>query len=96
MIVKGEKVIYLDGVTGGMKENRLCSWSILDETIGLKMCFNYLLPNASLILQSPSFLFSGPLKLGLTLEKSDPTANKFLFEYKMENESVRSLFIHGN
>lgn len=72
-----------------------CSWPSVDNTIGLKLCVEYLLPN---IFTSPSrarsFLLSGPTKLHVSLKKQDPTAKVYLVEYnwaKSNKSSVISL-----
>ncbi|CAH1394070.1 unnamed protein product [Nezara viridula] len=83
----------LAGITAGREEKRMCSWSIIDETIGLKLCAHTLLPNKEQLLKSPLFLFSGPLKLGVTLEKSDPTAKLYIVEYKLDNVNNKTVLM---
>lgn len=85
-------MIPVKGVTEGLIENKICSWPILDEVLGLKVCTNFLFPNATNILKMPILLIKGPLKFGISLEKSDPSAKTYTLEYKRNDFEVSILF----
>ncbi|BES90627.1 Domain of Unknown Function (DUF1081) [Nesidiocoris tenuis] len=95
LLVTNDDEENLTGVTAGRTEKSLCSWAFVDETIGLKLCASTLLPNSTFLLESPMFLFSGPLKFEFFLEKSDPTAKIYIIEYRLDtfanNKSVITL-----
>ncbi|XP_024085563.1 apolipophorins [Cimex lectularius] len=93
MLVNNNKEIILNGVTAGRKEKNFCSWSILDDTVGLKLCATTVLPNSTYLLESPLFLFSGPLKFAVSLIKSDPTANTYIVEYKLDRQANKTLIV---
>lgn len=83
LIVRGDEEIPVQANGVGHLENEICSWPVLDDIFGLTFCTNFKFPNTLLLLESPLILFSGPIKFALTLEKSDPTTRKYIFEYKM-------------
>lgn len=83
LIVRGGEEISVQAERVGHIENETCSWPVIDDIFGLTLCTKYNFPNTSQLLESPLILFSGPIKFALTLEKSDPTIKKYIFEYKM-------------
>lgn len=58
----------------------MCSWEAVEQTVGLKLCAEYNFVNVTQ--NGPSFLFAGPAGFRVFINKSDPTANIYLFEYK--------------
>ncbi|XP_037927466.1 apolipophorins [Teleopsis dalmanni] len=81
------------------RSNITCTWPVLDDAIGLKMCSYYSVPDLSHNSKTiyPGLLLSGPLNFSLILSKSDPSAKKFAFEYEREqvdNNSNWSLVFH--
>lgn len=89
--LSGSDVTQVKGVTAGLVENKICSWPIIDEILGLKVCTNFLFPNAANVLKMPILLLKGPLKFGVSLEKSDPTAKTYILEYKKVDANVSTL-----
>lgn len=73
-------------VQKGLWKNRvsksICSWPAVDKTVGLKLCGEYHFINVTKISKAPYFTLAGPAGFRLFLEKSDPTAKIYLFEYK--------------
>nr|XP_023014254.1 uncharacterized protein LOC111504019 [Leptinotarsa decemlineata] len=84
ILVKRHDVEHLQK---GMSSNRfsksLCSWPIVDQTIGLKVCTEYSFMNVTKMTNIPYFLAAGPANFRCFLQKSDPTANNYSFEYKL-------------
>ncbi|KAL1492708.1 hypothetical protein ABEB36_010924 [Hypothenemus hampei] len=77
------KQIPQEGQKMATASNSLCSWSLLSDGIGLKLCFDYSYKNTSSTTgDSPFFALAGPANLNIYVEKSDPTANDYLFAYK--------------
>lgn len=63
--------------------NSTCTWPFVEKAIGLKLCADYSLPDVSKSkLTHPSLILSGPVKLDFHLDKADPTARLFMFEYR--------------
>ncbi|XP_075219817.1 apolipoprotein lipid transfer particle isoform X2 [Lycorma delicatula] len=89
--LKGLELIPVKGVSAGLVENKICSWSILDEVLGLKLCTNFLFPNAANILKTPILLIKGPLKFGISVEKSDSSAKKYILEYKRNDYQNKTI-----
>ena len=81
---------------GGNLEDRVvqhsCSWPSLDLTLGLNLCADLIYPNISMLNSSSQFVFSGPTKIALAMQKSDPTAKKYLLQYKWEDTTVSKKF----
>ncbi|XP_058818906.1 uncharacterized protein LOC131681859 [Topomyia yanbarensis] len=74
--------------------NSTCTWPVVDRAIGLKLCADYSLPDVSNNDQVPSLILSGPVHMDISLQKADPTAKVFLFQYawdRHENTSTGSL-----
>lgn len=66
--------------------NSTCTWPAIDRAIGLKFCADYSLPDVSNNSQVPSLILSGPVILDISLQKADPTAKIFLFQYNWEKQ----------
>uniref|UniRef100_A0A1B6I431 Vitellogenin domain-containing protein n=1 Tax=Homalodisca liturata TaxID=320908 RepID=A0A1B6I431_9HEMI len=94
VVVRGGREVPLQGLTAGRMETKICSWPTLDDALGLTFCVNSLLPNSSLVLDSPMVIFNGPLNVEITLDKSDPSTQVYTLEYKMsELEDKRVLSV---
>ena len=70
--------------------NTSCTWAALDRLIGLKMCVNYQLSNATKDPNAPYFILNGPTLLKISLIKADPTAKNYLLKYTWEKTMVSS------
>nr|XP_018903254.1 PREDICTED: uncharacterized protein LOC109034507 [Bemisia tabaci] len=89
VVIEGGQVIGEDRF-----EDFVCSWDVLDQTMGLKLCVNYMFPNTMKLLKAPLLLFSGPIKFGIVLEKTDPSAKEYFIQYRYltaENQSIASI-----
>ncbi|CAG9760350.1 unnamed protein product [Ceutorhynchus assimilis] len=62
--------------------NSMCSWPAISEAIGLTLCTDYSYRNSTSIFNAPDFILAGPANFQIYVQKSDPTANIYLFEYK--------------
>lgn len=89
--LRGSEIVPVKGVTAGLVENKICSWPLLDEVLGLKVCTNFLFPSAVNVLKSPILLLKGPLKFGISLEKSDPSAKTYILEYKKQDAENKTV-----
>ncbi|XP_066155546.1 uncharacterized protein Apoltp [Euwallacea fornicatus] len=79
LLVKQNNKEYLQaGLAKTTISNSICTWSALSAAIGLKMCTDYAYKNVS----QPFFILAGPSYFDIYVEKSDPTAKTYLFEYK--------------
>ncbi|XP_060537065.1 uncharacterized protein LOC132708634 isoform X2 [Cylas formicarius] len=70
------------GLSDSKTSNSICSWSGFSDVFGLKLCTDYSFVNVSRVLDAPYFLLAGPAEFQLYINKSDPTADVYLFEYK--------------
>ncbi|XP_076260910.1 apolipoprotein lipid transfer particle isoform X2 [Rhynchophorus ferrugineus] len=70
------------GLISKTVSNSICSWAALSNAIGLTLCMDYSFKNTSTNILAPSFVLSGPASFQIYIQKSDPTANIYLFEYK--------------
>lgn len=72
--------------------NSTCSWPIVERGLGLKLCAEYSLPDVSKIkIAHPALILSGPVKLDIHLDKADPTARLFSFEYRWQTNSTTNI-----
>ncbi|KAH1029523.1 hypothetical protein HUJ05_002749, partial [Dendroctonus ponderosae] len=71
-----------EGLTEATVSNSLCSWQAISDAIGLKLCLDYSYKNTTAIPSAPIFAIAGPTNFDVYVQKSDPTANVYLFEYK--------------
>lgn len=60
----------------------VCFWPLLDQIFGLKVCSTYNIPDSTQMLLSLINMLKGPFKFSLYVEKSDPTAIVYTFNYK--------------
>lgn len=89
MIVQEGKEVQLQGLISGRADTKICSWPIIDDALGLTLCVKSLLPNSTLVLDSPLLIFNGPLNIDVTLDKSDPSTQVYTLEYNMTDLAVR-------
>lgn len=69
------------GLSGSTVSNSLCTWSALSTAFGLKLCVDYNYKNTTSF-AAPYFSLAGPAYFDIYVQKSDPSANVYLFEYK--------------
>jgi hypothetical protein len=82
---------YTIGGISSRYDNTTCTWPSIDDALGLKMCIDYSVPDVSETEKSyPSLLLSGPIKFDIHLDKTDPTAKVFNFEYEWSKNSTES------
>lgn len=79
--------------------NTTCTWTLLETTLGLKMCIDYSAPNLNNSKQAlyPELILSGPLNFSIVLSKSDLTTKKWAFEFtshKQQNNSNWVFIFH--
>ncbi|PSN49824.1 hypothetical protein C0J52_08839 [Blattella germanica] len=84
IVMHGDKEEYQSGNTEDRVVQHTCSWPTIDRTLGLNFCADLVYPNISQINTTSQFIFSGPTKFSLAMKKADPTAKKYLLEYKWE------------
>lgn len=87
VVIEGGQVIGEDRF-----EDFVCSWDVLDQTMGLKLCVNYMFPNTMKLLKAPLLLFSGPIKFGIVLEKTDPSAKEYFIQYRYLTAEVNYFY----
>lgn len=87
-----ENLMKLEDTSIGRQKKELCTWDLLDEIIGLKLCATSLFPDAVHIIQSPLLLFTGPINLELVLLKTDPSASMFIVEYEITAHTVSKIY----
>lgn len=85
----------VEQLQSGLSEHRvsksICSWPAVDKTVGLKLCGEYHFINVTKINKAPYFVLAGPSGFRLFLEKSDPTAKTYLFQYKWTDKNDLSI-----
>ncbi|XP_075986269.1 apolipoprotein lipid transfer particle [Anticarsia gemmatalis] len=88
IILHGDKEKQQQGLNKNRIEQNTCSWSTFDKAIGIKVCASYQFPNMTNLRNAPYFLMSGPAKYILSLEKADPTADTYAFQYKWDKNAT--------
>jgi hypothetical protein len=83
----GDKEAYQAGIKEGRVEQHVCSWQSIDQTLGLNFCADYQFPACQLN-STNQCIINGPAKLTANLQKADPTAKKYLLEYKWDTTKV--------
>ncbi|KAL3290379.1 hypothetical protein HHI36_023721 [Cryptolaemus montrouzieri] len=75
-----------DEIQHGLKEftftRSICSWPVIDKTLGLKTCIEYNFVNVTKMRNAPYFILAGTAGFRIFLEKLDPKAKDFILEYK--------------
>lgn len=89
MVFRSELLIKqndMEQSQSGLSRNRvsqsICYWPVVDKALGLKPCGDYHFTNVTRMSNAPYFLLAGPAGFRWYLNKSDPTAKIYLFEYK--------------
>jgi hypothetical protein len=88
----GDKEEYQAGIKEGRVEQHVCSWQSIDQTLGLNFCADYQFPACQLN-SSSQCIINGPAKLTANLQKADPTAKKYLLEYKWDTTKVSAAIV---
>ncbi|KAG5866821.1 hypothetical protein JTB14_009006, partial [Gonioctena quinquepunctata] len=83
LLVKQNDVEHLQKGLPNRFSKSICSWPVLDQTLGLKVCTEYSFVNVTKMNNIPYFLAAGPSNFGIYLQKSDPSAKNYSFEYKL-------------
>jgi len=83
IVMHDDKEEYQAGIQKGRMEQHLCSWQSLDRVLGLNFCADYQFPPCQLNTSSQCII-NGPAKLAASLQKADPTAKKYVLEYKWD------------
>ncbi|XP_073960757.1 apolipophorins-like [Choristoneura fumiferana] len=91
IILHGDEELQQQGLNQNRIEQNTCSWSTFDKGIGIKVCASYQFPNMTNLKNAPYFIMSGPAKYILSLEKADPSANTYSFQYKYDKNETNSL-----
>ncbi|CAH1158795.1 unnamed protein product [Phyllotreta striolata] len=79
------------GLHSNRTENSMCSWPAVDQTIGLKLCTEYGFVHMNKFANIADFIIAGPANFRLFIEKADPTATVYLFEYKWDKHPHSSI-----
>lgn len=82
---------YQKGITENKISKTMCSWPVVDRTIGLKLCADYNFANVTKNNNAPYFILAGPAKFRVSLQKADPTAKDYVFEYKWTKARDKSV-----
>ncbi|XP_028158784.1 uncharacterized protein LOC114351683 isoform X6 [Ostrinia furnacalis] len=90
IILHGDQELQQQGLNQNRIERNTCSWSTFDNAIGIKVCASYQFPNMTNLHNAPYFLMSGPAKYILSLEKADPSAKTYAFEYKWDKNETNN------
>ncbi|XP_072946200.1 uncharacterized protein Apoltp [Epargyreus clarus] len=88
IILHGDQEMQQQGLNKNRIEQNTCSWTLFDRAIGIKFCAAYQFPNMTNLRDAPYFIMSGPSKYVLSLEKADPTANVYAFQYKWDRNET--------
>ncbi|XP_014467442.1 PREDICTED: uncharacterized protein LOC106740686 [Dinoponera quadriceps] len=76
-----KKSRYTAAVLRNIVSNTTCTWTALDRLIGLKMCTDYQFSNVTKNPDAPYFILNGLTLFKISLNKVDPTARNYVFEY---------------
>lgn len=93
-MVKNETDQRQAGLESKTASNSLCSWPAVEKTLGLKLCADYHFINVTGVPSAPYSIMAGPAGFRISLQKVDPSAKTYLFEYKwteFSNSSVISV-----
>ncbi|CAG9568621.1 unnamed protein product [Danaus chrysippus] len=88
LILHGDQEIQQQGLNKNRIEQNTCSWTTFDKAIGIKVCAAYQFPNMTNLKNAPYFILSGPAKYIVSLEKADPSANTYAFQYKWDKNDT--------
>ncbi|XP_055713060.1 uncharacterized protein LOC129807664 isoform X2 [Phlebotomus papatasi] len=90
LVIKHDQVLPQRGIEKRY-ENQTCTWPVIDRAIGLKLCTEYSLPDGSNSTGLPNFFFTGPINIDIHVDKADPTAKIFLFEFRWDTNANGSV-----
>uniref|UniRef100_T1J6R0 Vitellogenin domain-containing protein n=1 Tax=Strigamia maritima TaxID=126957 RepID=T1J6R0_STRMM len=82
----------IEGIIQDRQEAHYCSGSLTSTPLGFQFCGHLSYPNASQVHSAPYFPLTGPAALQLLIEKTDPSLDTFVIEYRYEEEKL----IHSN
>jgi hypothetical protein len=88
----GDEEEYQAGIQKGRIEQHVCSWQSLDRAFGLNFCADYQFPACQLNTSSQCII-NGPAKLAASVQKADPTAKKYVLEYKWDTTKVSAVVV---
>ncbi|XP_063394239.1 uncharacterized protein LOC134679271 [Cydia fagiglandana] len=88
IILHGDEELQQQGLNTNKIEQNTCSWSAFDKGIGIKVCASYRFPDMTNLKGAPYFIMSGPAKYVLSLEKADPSAKIYSFQYKWDKNQT--------
>ncbi|KPJ14886.1 Apolipophorin, partial [Papilio machaon] len=91
VILHGERELQQPGLNRNRIARSTCSWTTVDRAIGIKLCAAYQFPNMTNLHNAPYFLMSGPAKYILSLEKADPSAKTYAFQYKWQKNDTANV-----
>ncbi|XP_018566495.1 uncharacterized protein LOC108907336 [Anoplophora glabripennis] len=91
LIKRNNKEERQRGISSNINLKSICSWPSVDKTIGLKLCAEYYYANVTGMDNVAHFLLAGPAGFRWYINKSDPTANVYLFEYKWTHQRDKSV-----
>ncbi|KAG6459272.1 hypothetical protein O3G_MSEX011302, partial [Manduca sexta] len=91
IILHGDEELQQQGLNKNRIERNTCSWTTFDKAIGIKVCASYQFPNMTNLRNAPYFIMSGPAKYILSLEKADPSAKTYAFEYKWDRNETSNV-----
>ncbi|EFN78662.1 Apolipophorins [Harpegnathos saltator] len=91
-----KKSRYSAAILKSIISNTTCSWTALDRLIGLKMCTDYQVSNVTKEPNAPYFILNGLTLFKVSLNKADPTAKNYVFEYSwnqtQEHSTLKLMF----
>ncbi|XP_032670099.1 uncharacterized protein LOC116843644 isoform X1 [Odontomachus brunneus] len=87
-----KKLRYPTTMLQNIISNTTCTWTALDRLIGLKMCTDYQFSNVTKNPQAPYFILTGLTLFKVSLNKADPTAKNYVFEYSWNKTEKHSIF----
>ncbi|XP_068624199.1 uncharacterized protein Apoltp [Battus philenor] len=88
IILHGDQELQQQGLNQNRIEQNTCSWTTFDKAIGIKVCAAYQFPNMTNLHNAPYFIMSGPAKYIVSLEKADPSAKTYAFQYKWDRNAT--------
>ncbi|XP_053620364.1 uncharacterized protein Apoltp [Plodia interpunctella] len=91
IILHGDQELQQQGLNKNRIEQNTCSWSTFDKAIGIKVCASYQFPDMTNIQNAPYFLMSGPAKYIVSLEKADPSAKTYAFQYQWDRNETANV-----
>ncbi|XP_060807756.1 uncharacterized protein LOC106135284 [Amyelois transitella] len=91
IVLHGDQELQQQGLNKNRIEQNTCSWSTFDNAIGIKVCASYQFPDMTNIRNAPYFIMSGPAKYIVSLEKADPSAKTYAFQYHWDRNETANV-----